>query len=273
MTAHATFRASDGISIRYAVDDFTPPWSRPDTLVLLHAAMGSHKRLHAWVPHLAGRFRVVRWDMRGHGGSGRPGPDGLSIERLSLDLAELLDHLGVERAHVAGSSAGGIVGLHAAVTHPSRVRTLAAYAAIPGLKPSVGHTDYADWVRGLTTEGVKAFLRRTIAQRFDPKTTDPAFLEWFLDVSAENDPHFLARYVRMMTAVDFGERMKDIRCPCLFVLPGGDPNQSDAHYDVLKAVPDHEFLVYAGLAHNITDSVPDRCARDLAAFLDRHVGA
>lgn len=273
MTAHSAMRTSDGLEIRYAVDDFTPPWSRPETLVLLHAAMGSHKRLFAWVPHLAGRYRLVRWDMRGHGGSAKPGPDGLSIDRLTLDLVELLDHLGVESAHVAGSSAGGIVGLHAAVTHPARVRTLAAYAAIPGLRPSVGHTDYEDWVRGLTTEGVKAFLRRTIAQRFDPSVTDPAFLEWFLDVAAENDPQFLARYVRMMTQVDFGDRVHAIRCPCLFVLPGGDPNQSDAHYDVLRTVPDHELKVYEGLAHNITDSVPDRCARDLAEFLARRGGA
>jgi 3-oxoadipate enol-lactonase len=271
----STFRTSDELSLRYVVDDYTPPWrqAETETLILLHAAMGTHERLYAWVPHLAGRYRVVRWDMRGHGASDKPGPDGLSIERLSRDLVELMDHLGIASAHVAGSSAGGIVAMHAAVSYPARIRTLAAYAAIPGLKASAGHTDYEDWMRGLVTEGVRAFLKRTIRQRFDVEKVDPGFIEWFLDVAAQNDPQFLARYVRMMSSVDFTGRIGDIRCPSLFVIPGGDPNQSPEHYAVLRAVPNHEMVVYAGLPHNITDAVPDRCARDLAAFLQRHSGA
>lgn len=265
-----SFRASDGVTLRYVVDQYTPPWEKPATVVLLHAAMGSHERMRAWVPHLAGRFRVARWDMRGHGASDKPGPapEALTIERLSRDLVELIDHLGEERVHVAGSSAGGIVAMYTAITRPERIATLAAYAATPGLRMTVGHTDYEDWIRGLQSEGVYAMLKRTIRQRFTPDT-DPRFIEWFLQLSAENDPTFLARYVRMMTQVDFADRVRELRCPCLFVVPGSDPNGTEAHYGSLRAASDHELRVYDGLAHNITDAVPDRCARDLAEFLVR----
>lgn len=263
------FTASDGIRIHYTIDDFAPPWKPRDTVLLLHAAMGSMDRMYAWVPILAAHYRVVRWDMRGHGRSQIPAEGGLSIERLGRDVIEMLDTLVVARAHLAGSSAGGIVALFTAIADPQRVKTLAGYATIPGLQSSAGHTDYTSWVQGLVTEGVKPFLRRTIATRFDLAQVDGGFVEWFLDDAARNDPAFLARYVTMMSRVDFTERLGEVRCPCLFVLPGGDPLHTADHYDVLKRVPRHEMLSYAGLPHNITDAVPQRCATDLLAFLQR----
>lgn len=263
------FTASDGVRIHYTIDDFGPPWKPRDTVLLLHAAMGSMNRMYAWVPILAAQYRVVRWDMRGHGLSRMPAVAGLSIELLSRDVVELLDTLGVDRAHLAGSSAGGIVALYTAISHPQRVTTLAGFATIPGLQSSAGHTDYTGWVRGLIDEGVKPFLRRTIATRFDLTQVEPGFVEWFLDDAARNDPQFLARFVTMMARVDFTDRLGEVRCPCLFVLPGGDPLHAADHYDLLKRVPRQEMLTYAGLPHNITDAVPQRCAADLLAFLQR----
>ncbi len=263
------FATSDSVRIHYTIDDFAPPWKPRDTVLLLHAAMGSMNRMYAWVPVLAAQYRVVRWDMRGHGLSQIPAEGGLSIERLGRDVVELLDVLSVDQAHLAGSSAGGIVALYTAITDPQRVKTLAGFATIPGLQSSAGHTDYTSWVQGLVTEGVKPFLRRTIATRFDLTQVEPGLVEWFLDDAARNDPQFLARYVTMMARVDFTVRLGEVRCPCLFVLPGGDPLHTADHYDVLKRVPRQEMLNYAGLPHNITDAVPLRCAADLLAFLNR----
>ena len=66
------FRASDGLKLAYIVDDFTDPWLKAPTLLLLHAAMGHSKRYYAWVPKLSRRYRVVRMDLRGHGDSEVP---------------------------------------------------------------------------------------------------------------------------------------------------------------------------------------------------------
>src|SRR5678815_3088976 len=103
-TAMDSITASDGLKLAYAVDDFTDPWAPQETLILIHAAMGSSRRLYKWVPVLSRDFRVVRPDMRGHGQTEVPGPDQLSLTRLTRDAIELADHLGLKRFHLAGSS-------------------------------------------------------------------------------------------------------------------------------------------------------------------------
>lgn len=267
-----SFRTSDGLTIRYDVDDYTPPWKQPDTVILLHAAMGSSRRFYAWVTALSDRYRVVRWDMRGHGTSDRPPREGISIERLSQDLVEFLDHLSLDRAHIVGSSTGGIIGMRAAIDHPARFKTLSSYAAIPGLASSVKHIDYEDWRAGLVKEGVAAFLKRTSSQRFKAGEVDPGLVQWFIEDSARNDPGFLADFVFMMTGFDFSDRLWEIRCPTLVVVPSNDPVHSMESYSLLKVIPDHRFVVYEDKPHNITDSLPERCVTDLRKFLDEQTG-
>ena len=80
-----------------------------------------------------------------------------------------------------------------------------------------------------------------------------------------------ARFGPMMKAVDFTDRLHEIKCPMLNVVPGHDPLGAPGQYEVYKKhVPHCEFIVYEGLPHNITDSVPERCANDLRDFLRRH---
>src|SRR5438067_7385038 len=106
MTEALNFTASDGLSLAYYTDDFTDPWKRAPTLLLLHAAMGSARRYFGWVPYLCRDYRVVRLDLRGHGESQVPPPEQpLALDRLVRDVAELLDHLGVGSAHIVGNSA------------------------------------------------------------------------------------------------------------------------------------------------------------------------
>ncbi len=71
-----TFTSGDGLNIAYTVDDFTDPWTTPETIILLHAAMGSSKpRWFRWSTRLVRDYRVVRMDLRGHGQSQQPAPD------------------------------------------------------------------------------------------------------------------------------------------------------------------------------------------------------
>jgi pimeloyl-ACP methyl ester carboxylesterase len=266
------FRTSDGLAISYAMDDFAPPWRPAETIVLLHANMGSMNRFRRWVPVLADRYRVIRWDMRGHGGSAVPGEDvPLSMERLTQDLAELLDHRGIARAHVAGSSTGGIIAMHAAITRPDRIASLASFAALPGLVGAAGQERYLGWTERLAREGVRKVLSETIGHRF-AADADPRFLDWFVADSARQEGRFVARLLRMLAGVDFGDKLASICCPSLFVVPGADPEQSPEDYARLRRVPDHRFVVYDGMRHNITDAVPERCAKELRGFLDGIAG-
>lgn len=268
-----TFEASDGVTLAYAEDDFTNPWEPSETLILIHAAMGSSRRMHLWVPHLARHVRVIRPDMRGHGLSGIPGNDQLSLERLTQDVAELMDHLEVEKAHLAGSSAGGIVTLNTAITYPERIRSVAAFATLPGLKISTGYTKYGSWVDSMQEKGVAQFLRETISNRFDVDIVDPRFIDWFIAESAKNDVDLLSRFVQMMAAADISGRLSEVSCPVLAVVPSGDPIHSMEQYELLRErIPECQFVVYPNRPHNITDAEPDRCASELARFLQRLQG-
>jgi 3-oxoadipate enol-lactonase len=257
---------SDGLQLSYAIDDYTDPWRKAETVILLHAAMGSSVRYYAWVPHLARNFRVVRLDLRGHGESAPAASGPLTFERLCLDVIELMDHLGVATAHVAGSSAGAFIAQNLAVHWADRIATLASYAATPGMK--MGKQDYSGWVTRIRNEGVTSFLRNTIADRIDVNQVPPGFVEWFTNEAGRTNVDTLVRFVPLMATVDLREDIKAIRCPTLVVVPGGDPFHTVDEYRIMPdSIPDCEFVVYDGLPHNITDAAPDRCAQDLNRFL------
>jgi 3-oxoadipate enol-lactonase len=265
-----TMTASDGLKLAYSVDDFTDPWAPAETLILIHAAMGSSRRLYKWVPILSPHFRVVRPDMRGHGQTEIPGPNQLSLTRLTQDVIELADHLGIDRFHLAGSSAGSIVAMRTAIDFPDRVLTVANFASTPGLKRS--NTQMDKWVAKIKAKGFKAFLEETIDERF-PNVQDKGFLKWFVEESSKTDVELFSRFGPMMKEVDYTDELHRIKCPMLNVLPGHDPLGSKEQYEVYKKhVPHSEYIWYEGLPHNITDSVPERCAADLLAFLLKHRG-
>lgn len=268
MSMHS-FQASDGLRLAYALDDYTDPWRGADTVILVHAAMGSAKRFYAWVPHLAGEFRVARIDLRGHGATEVPGPDQLSPQRLVQDIVELGDHLGAPRFHVGGSSAGAVIAEKVAIDHPERVLTLGAFAATGGIRHAL--QDQGSWVQRIGERGLAQFLRDTIADRVDLNTVPAGFVDWFIAESAKSPVEVLARFVPMMRSFEVLDELQRIRCPTLAIAPGGDPIHKLEHYSVLaERIPRCEFIVYEGLPHNITDAVPDRCARDYRRFLLAH---
>ena len=271
MTKAATFAASDGLSLAYDVDDFTDPWKPAPTLLLLHAAMGSAWRYFAWVPHLARDFRVIRLDLRGHGRSQVPSADArLTLDRLVLDVAELLDYLGVGEAHVVGNSAGVYLGQQLAMTRPERVRSLCLFGSTPGLKNSQAPS----WIPQIEAKGLRPFLAETIADRLPLDKVDPGLVEWFLDEAAKNDPAYIGKFVLLMARYDWSDQVGRIACPTLVVVPGAEPIGSTANYEPFRRhVKDVEMRVYDGLPHNICDAVPDRCAADVRDFLRRRFGA
>ena len=268
MTEARSFTTSDGLSLAYYIDDFTDPWRRPATLLLLHAAMGSARRYFGWVPHLAREYRVVRLDLRGHGSSQVPPAEHpLTLDRLVTDVAEFLDHLGVESAHIVGNSAGGYLGQQMAMTRPARVKSLALFGSTPGLKNSQAPS----WIPQIQAKGLHGFLAETIADRL-PQDADPGLVNWFLDEAGKTDPAYLAKFVLLMASYDRSGEVERIRVPTLIVIPGAETVGSTANYEPFRRLDDVEFRVYDGLPHNICDAVPDRCAEDVRDFLRRRFG-
>lgn len=152
-------------------------------LVLLNS-LGSTRAM--WDPQigpLSEHLRVVRTDMRGHGQS--PVPDGpYTMAELGRDVLALLDTLGVQRAHLAGLSLGGMVAQWLAAHAPERVHTLSLLCTTAGFEDPAAWHERAATVR----ENGCAALAPTVVQR------------WFTPALAERDPELVARNVAMIGA-------------------------------------------------------------------------
>lgn len=109
--------AANGIEISY-----TDSGGEGPAVVLSHGFLMDHTMFGRQVAALAPRYRVITWDQRGHGGTWAPGP--FTYWDSAADVLALLDHLGIERAVLAGMSQGGFLSLRAALTAPGRVRAL-----------------------------------------------------------------------------------------------------------------------------------------------------
>ena len=122
----------------YEVDDYTDPWlKQTDTIWLQHGVGRSSRFWYHWVPALAGRYRVVRRDLRGHGQSSDPGRDHKwSIDELIDDMKSFLDALGLDRVHYVGESIGGILGAVFAAKWPERLKSLTVCSAPTSIRAS-----------------------------------------------------------------------------------------------------------------------------------------
>lgn len=264
-----SFVTSDGVRLNYYIDDYTDPWTKPATVVMLHPAMGSAKRYYSMVPKLARRYRTVRLDLRGHGASQIPADTlPFSLERLAQDTVELIDHLKLDKVHIIGSSAGGFITQRTAMNFPERVRSVSLIGSKPGLKRSQA----SEWLEQVGKRGLRPFLKETIALRF-PDDIDADFVEWFLDEAAKNNVPFVGKFVGYMTTQDFMDEVHKIRCPALLIAPGAEPiGDISTYHEMQSKMPDAELIVYEGARHNINDYLPDRCVGDILKFLDKRFG-
>jgi pimeloyl-ACP methyl ester carboxylesterase len=117
----------DGVRLYYEV------YGTGEPVLMVHGNGGSIADLSAQIAHFSRRYRVIAMDSREQGKSG-DSPDAITYEKMTDDLAALLDHLGVGPVHVLGWSDGGIEALLLGIRHPAKVRKLAAMAA--NLNPS-----------------------------------------------------------------------------------------------------------------------------------------
>ena len=109
--------AANGIEINY-----TDSGGEGPAVVFSHGYLMDHTMFGRQVTALAPEYRVITWDQRGHGGTRATGA--FTYWDSAADVLALLDHLGIERAVLAGMSQGGFLSLRAALTVPDRVRAL-----------------------------------------------------------------------------------------------------------------------------------------------------
>ena len=130
-----TFQPTSDLTMHYEVDDFTDPWRKPETVLLLHGNAESGAAWYGWVPHLSRHYRVVRPDMRGFGAS-TPMPRDFrwTLDRLIEDFTSLMNGLDCRRFHLVGAKIGGTIARAFAARRPDRVATLTVVGTPPPMR-------------------------------------------------------------------------------------------------------------------------------------------
>ncbi len=218
-------------------------------VLLLSNSLGAD--LAMWdpqVPGLTERFRVVRYDTRGHGRS--PVPDGDStIDDLADDVVALLDRLGVETAHVAGLSIGGMTGLRLAVREPRRVATLAVLcsSAYTGNEQS-----WRDRARTARTEGTGALAEAVVGRWFTPgyAAAHPDLVARMRATIAGTSDQGYASCCAAVAGMDQRADLPSITAPTLVVSGADDPALPPEHQQLIAdRVPGAQLVTISPGAH------------------------
>jgi pimeloyl-ACP methyl ester carboxylesterase len=106
-----------------------------ETVVLIHGVGMNHSVWSEQIDALADRYRVIAYDMLGHGGSALPTATP-TLDEYASQLERLLDTLQIERAHVIGHSMGALVALEFALMHPGRTLSVVALNAVYDRTPA-----------------------------------------------------------------------------------------------------------------------------------------
>ncbi len=141
----------------------------------------------AWLPIVAARHPVVRFDLRGFGASPVPPPaHKWTMDELVDDLLEVVATAGANKVHLVGELIGGTIVLAAALKAPERFASVSISNAS---HRGTGITNIQNWQRTFETGGGAAWNAEMMANRFYPDAADPAALAWFAEAQTKSDRH------------------------------------------------------------------------------------
>ena len=215
---------------------------------------------------LADRFRVIRYDLRGHGGSPVvPGPYG--VADLADDVRRLLDGLGIVRFAYAGVSLGGAIGLQLAATLPERVSHLIVVASAARFPDPPSWKARADRVRA---EGTEFLVPSRIGAWVTPgfAESDPAETERLLAMLRSTPREGYAACCETITDFDVRDRLSGITAPTLVIAGADDPATSpDVVRGIAEGIPGARFVVVPQASHLVSAEQPEAVTAEIRQFL------
>lgn len=239
-------------------------------LFLIHGIGARRATFAGLVEGLKDRFTCIRYDLRGHGESPLPGAR-FGLDDLVDDLEALRAHLGIEKAHFAGHSLGGMIGPAYARRHPARVLSLGLWSTA-----AFRTEDDSAKVRAV----VAAMREKGIGQVLDTLTA-----RWFTDDFAAAHPEVIERRKQQVMDTDaevflnvfdiyaeteMGPWLHEIAAPAQVLtgeLDGGcNPRLNRL---IAAAMPDAELVILDGLKHAIFIEATDRVLPPVRDFLIR----
>jgi 3-oxoadipate enol-lactonase len=247
----------------------TPKPSAP-RLALIHSLALDRSVWDGVVARLRDEAEMLTYDCRGHGQSTRtPGP--YTAQLFARDLSELLDHVGWDRAVVAGCSMGGNVAQAFASEYPHRTAALGLIdtTAWYGADAAAKFKERADAARA---KGMRSMIDFQLTRWFsdDFRASHPEVLKRTFDIFVANDLDCYAASCELLGAVDTRAQLGSFQMPVAIVVGEEDYATPVAMARQLhKSIPRSTLTVIPGARHLTPIEFPDRIAAELRGLLAR----
>jgi pimeloyl-ACP methyl ester carboxylesterase len=246
----------NGIEIDYEVT------GRGRAVLMSHGYSATRRMWAGQHEALGDRYRLVTWDMRGHGQTDSPDdPARYSLDATVADMKALLDHLGIARAVIGGLSLGGYVSLAFYVAHPAMVDALVICDSGPGYRNAEAREQWNERARARAAElearGLDALDTRSREAR-EARTHHR---------SAQGLAH-AARGMLAQKDARVIDALPGIRVPTLVVVGDRDePFVAPCEY-MAKKIPGARLEVIRDAGHSSNLDQPDAFNRVFVDFLD-----
>jgi pimeloyl-ACP methyl ester carboxylesterase len=215
-----------------------------------------------WEPQhaLAPDYRVVTWDLRGHGDSGCPDdPAQYSQELMLEDMGALLDHLSVTQAVLVGHSLGGFASLRFYLAHSDRVKALVLFGSGPGFRDAEAREKWnamADrFAGGMEAKGLDLLQRATQEVSGAKHRSAQALAHAARGILKQHDSKVM-------------DALGDISVPTLSIVGSEDERFIGSSTYLAKKIPNARLATIEGAAHAANMEQPDAFNEAIRAFLD-----
>lgn len=254
-----------GLSFRYLLEG---PEGAP--VVAFSNSLGATLEMwDALLPALGGRYRTLRYDTRGHGGSETHDAP-TEIATLAQDLSGLLDALGLGRAHLVGLSLGGMTVQALASADPARPLSATLMATAASMPSAQTWNERAETVRA---QGTAAVVEATLGRWFtaDFSHRAPETVQAIRDHFLACDPAGYAVCCGAIGRMDLRPALAAITAPTLVIAGRDDPSTPPAMaQEICDGIAQAELVVLPRAAHLLAVERAEAAGGYLRAFLDRN---
>jgi 3-oxoadipate enol-lactonase len=256
---------SGSVASAFSVEGSGPP------LILIHGIGASRHSWDGLVAHLGNRFRCITYDLRGHGKSPMPKPP-YTLEDLVDDLERLREELGIDYAHFAGHSLGGMIGPAYARRYPGRVRSLGLYSTA-AFRTEEDSAKVKGVVTAMRAKGIAPVLETLRDRWFTPEfaARRPEVIDRRMRQVIDTDAAVFLSVFDIYAETEMAPWLGEIRHPCL-VLTGENDGGCNPRLNrqIAAALPDSELAILGGLRHAILLEAPGQVAPPVLSFLEKH---
>ncbi len=255
---------ANGIVTQYVMEG---PAGAP-VVTLSHSLAAS---LDMWEPQIAAltsRYRVLRYDTRGHGGSEVP-PGPYTLDMLADDVLGLLAAQGVERTHFVGLSMGGMIGQAVALKRPDVLASLVLADTSCHMPPASGPLWDAR-IAMAESRGMVALAEGTIERWFTKPFIEgaPEVVDRVRMLIRTTPPHGFASCCQAIRTLDYADRLHEIRIPTLIIVGAEDQGTPVAASEQMQAaIAGSKLVVLPSASHLSNIEQADRFNQSLLDFL------